>query len=100
MIIDFFEISNLILDKKEYCKVEDKYESALLLVTKEEPAFFVDYGGRIIVNEFYKPFSIQHPMLKKHTFKLKRCQQKNRCVSLLEMMLNKFERTLKNETNT
>tara|TARA_Y100000310_G_C20553102_1_gene749127 strand:+ start:827 stop:1114 length:288 start_codon:yes stop_codon:yes gene_type:complete len=95
MIIDFFEISNLILDKKQYCKVEDKYESALLLITEEEPIFSVGCGGRIVINEFYKPFNIKHPMLKKYTFTLNPCQQKNQCVSLLETMLNKFEKTYK-----
>ena len=88
MTINSFEISNLILDKKLGCPINNKYQSAFLSITDEEPTFSVNWGPKLIVNEYYKSFTISHPIFKKYTFKLINPQQSKRSVSLLGWMLN------------
>tara|TARA_R110002110_G_scaffold239560_1_gene455539 strand:- start:134 stop:406 length:273 start_codon:yes stop_codon:yes gene_type:complete len=88
MIINSFELTNLILDKKALCVVENKYFRASLVLTDEKPTASVGWGAALTVRDFHKPFIVNHPVYKKYTFKLIDPQQHKRQGSLLEWMLS------------
>jgi len=90
MIIRPFEISDVVLNNKEFIKVINKFSSALLVRVKEDPVFWVKWGSKLIVKEENQPFKINHPMYHKYTFKLISLKKEKQQISLGEMLVNKF----------
>jgi hypothetical protein len=94
MKINSFEITNLIFAGKQYCKVKDKNGSATLSLTNEKPAFSVYWGHKLLVDDYFKPFGINHPIFKNYTFKLTNYHINKQQVSLLEMLRKTFNMSL------
>jgi hypothetical protein len=92
MIINPFEITNLILDKKDSIKVEDENWSAWLSVVDEKSTNSVVWGSKLTIKD-NKPFNISHPIFRNHTFKLTCLNKKKQQASLIEVILNRFSKS-------
>ena len=63
----------------------DKY-SCFLQITQDEPQFSVKWGNKMLVKEANKPFSIEHPLLSKYTFKITNVRLKPKPMSIFEWL--------------
>jgi hypothetical protein len=87
MIIDSYKITNIVLDKNRAVVIEDKFNTATLVLTKEKPKSTIGWSSKLNAPMNQRPFKINHPVFKSFTFKLINCQPKKRQVSLLESLL-------------
>jgi hypothetical protein len=70
MIINSFEISNIILDETTISRVSDSDVAAYLMIVDEEPRFSVNWSNKLTIDDHCKPFAVAHPVFKKYTFKI------------------------------
>ena len=63
----------------------DKY-SCFLQITQDEPQFSVKWGNKMLIKEANKPFSIEHPLLSKYTFKITNVRPKLKPISIFEWL--------------
>tara|TARA_R110000824_G_scaffold3750_1_gene17830 strand:- start:66 stop:344 length:279 start_codon:yes stop_codon:yes gene_type:complete len=87
MIINSFDIANIILDKKTVSLVEDKFNTATLILTADQPVRVIGWSSKINVGIEPTPFRINHPIFKNFTFKLIGHRLKRRSCSLLENLI-------------
>ena len=70
------------------CYIDNNKYSAFLQTTKDKPQFSVKWGNKILVKEANKPFSVEHPLLNKHTFKITNVRPKPKPISIFEWLKN------------
>lgn len=80
------EITNLILNDTKFCSIENDKCFAFLHLTEETPEFSIRWGNKMLVKEANKPFSIEHPLLNKYTFKITNVRPKPKPVSIFEWL--------------
>ena len=87
------QLTNLLAPKSQTqflnnrsCYIENDKCSGFLQTTQEEPQFSVKWGNKMLVKEANKPFSIEHPLLNKYTFKVTNVRLKPKPVSIFEWL--------------
>ena len=68
------------------CYIDNSKYSCFLQVTQDEPQFSVKWGNKMLVKEANKPFSIEHPLLSRYTFKITSVRYKPTPVSILDWL--------------
>ena len=84
--INVTELTNLIINDIKFCSIEDGKCSAFLHLTEDAPEFSIRWGNKMLVKEANKPFSIEHPLLNKHTFKITNVRPKPKPISIFEWL--------------
>ena len=87
MIINSFDIVNFVLDNKSALKVEDKFNTATLILCADEAIRAIGWGSKMDIGTAPTPFKINHPIFKNHAFKMIDLQPKRRYGTLLEGLI-------------
>ena len=93
LTVTAFQATSLLVPKNQIrhssnqsCYIDNNKYSCFLRITKDKPQFSVKWGNKIFVREADKPFSIEHPLLNKYTFKITNLRLKPRPVSIFEWL--------------
>ena len=87
MIINSFDIANFVLDDRSALKVEDRFNTATLILCGDEATRTIGWGSKLDIGSDPTPFKSNHPIFKNHAFKLIGLQPKRRYGTLLEGLI-------------